>query len=100
MVKVRAAVCHAFNQPLAVEDVQLQEPAEGEVMVRVSACGVCHSDISFIDGAWDGPLPAVYGHEVAGFVEEVGPAVESVKPGDFVVVTLVRSCGRCFFCVR
>jgi Zn-dependent alcohol dehydrogenase len=100
MRKVRAAVCHAFNQPLAVEDVQLQEPAEGEVMVRVSACGVCHSDISFIDGAWDGPLPAVYGHEVAGFVEEVGPAVESVKPGDFVVVTLVRSCGRCFFCVR
>jgi Zn-dependent alcohol dehydrogenase len=68
--------------------------------VRVSACGICHSDISFIDGAWGGPSPAVYGHEVAGVVTEVGIGVDSVKPGDHAVVTLVRSCGRCFFCAR
>jgi S-(hydroxymethyl)glutathione dehydrogenase / alcohol dehydrogenase len=93
-------VCHGFNQPLVVEDVDLDGPAEGEVMVRVSACGICHSDISFIDGAWGGALPAVYGHEVAGVVTAVGSGVEKVRPGDDVVVTLVRTCGRCFFCLR
>ena len=97
---MRAAVCHQFGEPLTVEEVSLEPPAEGEVMVRVQACGVCHSDISFIEGAWDGPLPAVYGHEVAGIVAETGAGVESVRPGDHVVVTLVRSCGRCFYCIR
>lgn len=97
---VRAAVCHGFNQPLVVEEVDLDAPAEGEAMVRVSACGICHSDISFIDGAWGGALPAVYGHEVAGVVSAVGSGVDKVRPGSEVVVTLVRSCGRCFFCLR
>lgn len=97
---MRAAVCHRFGEPLSVEEVQLDRPAEGEVMVRVLACGVCHSDISFIDGAWDGPLPAVYGHEVAGVVTEVGARVEAIRPGAPVVVTLVRSCGQCFYCLR
>ena len=83
-----------------VEELDLDPPAEGEVMVRVSACGICHSDISFIDGAWGGPLPAVFGHEVAGVVAEIGTGVDTVKPGAQVVVTLVRSCGRCFYCVR
>jgi Zn-dependent alcohol dehydrogenase len=69
-------------------------------MVRVSACGVCHSDLSFIEGAWGGPLPAIYGHEVAGVVAEAGAGAGSLKPGDHVVVTLVRSCGTCFFCMR
>jgi len=80
--------------------VRLEPPAEGEVTVRVLACGVCHSDISFIEGAWDGALPAIYGHEVAGVVTETGAGVESVRSGDQVVVTLVRSCGRCFYCTR
>ena len=83
-----------------MEEVQLAGPSAGEVTARVLACGVCHSDISFIDGAWDGPLPAVYGHEVAGVVTEVGAGVGTVRPGDAVVVTLVRSCGQCFFCLR
>ncbi len=97
---MRAAVCHRFREPLTVEEVELDGPAEDEVTVRVSACGVCHSDISFIDGAWDGALPAIYGHEVAGIVTETGPGVESVRAGDHVVVTLVRTCGYCFFCLR
>ena len=77
-----------------VEEVDLDEPAEGEVTVRVSACGICHSDMSFIDGAWGGALPAVYGHEVAGVVTAIGGGVEIVRPGSEAVVTLVRSCGR------
>jgi Zn-dependent alcohol dehydrogenase len=97
---VRAAVCNQFEQPLTVEDVELDRPRAGEVSVRVAACGICHSDLSFVDGAWDGPLPAVYGHEVAGVVTEVGAGVESVKRGDHAIVTLVRSCGKCFFCLR
>ena len=80
--------------------MRLEAPAEGEVTVRVLACGVCHSDLSFIEGAWDGPLPAIYGHEVAGVVTEIGAGVESVQTGEEVVVMLVRSCGRCFYCVR
>ena len=78
----------------------LDEPRLGEVRVRVAACAICHSDLSFADGAWGGDLPAVYGHEAAGVVVEVGPGVSGVGPGDHVVVSLVRSCGTCFFCVR
>jgi D-arabinose 1-dehydrogenase-like Zn-dependent alcohol dehydrogenase len=79
---VRAAVCHGFGQPLAIEDVELKRPSAYEVSVRVAACGICRSDISFMDGLWDGPLPAVYGHEVAGVVAEVGAGIASVKAGD------------------
>lgn len=93
-------MCHEFGKPLLIEEVELKPASAGEVTVRVAACGVCHSDISFLDGAWGGDLPAVYGHEVAGVVTHVGPGVESIKLGDHVVVTLVRSCGRCFFCLQ
>ena len=97
---MRAAVCRTFGAPLGIEDVDLAAPQAGEILVRVRACGICHSDISFIDGAWGGPLPAVYGHEAAGIVEEVGAGVDGLAPGDHVVVTLIRSCGRCAFCLR
>ena len=97
---MRAAVCHQFGEALTVQEVDLQQPSPGEVSVRVAACGICHSDVSFIDGAWGGRLPAVYGHEVAGVVTEVGVGVDTLKPGDHVVVTLIRSCGRCFYCAR
>jgi Zn-dependent alcohol dehydrogenase len=97
---MRAAVCHRFGDPLVIEEVELAGPASGEVTVHVDACGVCHSDISFMEGAWGGDLPAVYGHEVAGVVTDVGRGVESLQIGDHVVVTLVRSCGQCFFCMR
>jgi S-(hydroxymethyl)glutathione dehydrogenase/alcohol dehydrogenase len=97
---MRAAVCRAFGEPLVVEDLELAPPRAGEARVRVAACAICHSDIAFAEGAWGGELPAVYGHEAAGVVEEVGSGVNRVAPGDRVVVSLLRSCGRCYFCVR
>jgi S-(hydroxymethyl)glutathione dehydrogenase / alcohol dehydrogenase len=98
LTRVRAAVCHAFGEPLSVDDVDLDSPAAGEVTVDIAACGVCHSDVSYVDGAWGGPLPAVYGHEAAGTVVEVGPTVGTVHPGDRVLVSAIRFCGSCFFC--
>jgi S-(hydroxymethyl)glutathione dehydrogenase / alcohol dehydrogenase len=97
---VRAAVCRAFGEPLEIEEVVLDDLQEGEVRVRVAVCAICHSDISLVDGAWGGELPAVYGHEAAGVVAVVGPGVETVAAGDRVVVSLLRSCGHCFFCER
>ena len=87
---MKAAVCREFRQSLAIEEVELAEPRPGEVKVRIAACAICHSDLLFLAGAWGGELPAVSGHEAAGIVEEVGPGVERVGPGDHVVVTLVR----------
>ncbi|MGY6710707.1 MAG: Zn-dependent alcohol dehydrogenase [Rhizobiaceae bacterium] len=100
MPTVKAAVCHQFGQPLVLEDVVLDEPAPHEVMVDIKACAICHSDISFAEGAWGGDLPAIYGHEAAGIVSAVGADVEAVKPGDRVVVTLIRACGSCHYCRR
>jgi S-(hydroxymethyl)glutathione dehydrogenase/alcohol dehydrogenase len=97
---VKAAVCRAFGEPLSIEEVELREPAAGEVSVRVRACAICHSDVALVQGAWGGELPAVYGHEAAGIVEEVGAGVRSVAPGDHVVVTLIRACGHCAQCLR
>lgn len=95
---MRAAVCRAFGQPLEVEELELDRPRTREARVKVVATAICHSDIAFAEGAWGGELPAVYGHEAAGVVEEVGPEA-SVEPGQRVVVSLLRSCGRCFFCL-
>ena len=97
---VKAAVCRAFGARLQVEDITLAELGPGEVRAKVSACAVCHSDILFAEGAWGGDLPAVYGHEAAGVVEAVGPGVSHVAPGDPVVITLVRACGRCPCCTQ
>jgi Zn-dependent alcohol dehydrogenase len=97
---MRAAVCREFGAPLAIEELHLDPPETGEVRVDVAACAICHSDIHFFEGAWGGELPAVYGHEASGIVESVGAGVEAVRPGDRVVVSLIRSCGRCFFCSR
>ncbi|HEY2937458.1 MAG TPA: alcohol dehydrogenase catalytic domain-containing protein, partial [Gaiellaceae bacterium] len=72
---MKAAVCHAFGEPLRLEEVELRPPATGEVSVRLAACAICHSDIAFMQGAWGGELPAVYGHEAAGVVDEVGEGV-------------------------
>lgn len=83
-----------------VEELDLRGPGPGEVGVKVSACGVCHSDVTYWSGAWGGGVPAVYGHEVAGVVEEVGPGIVGISEGDHVVVTLVRACGRCRLCQK
>jgi Zn-dependent alcohol dehydrogenase len=97
---VKAAVCREFGRPLAIEDVDIADPGPGEVRVRIRACAICHSDISYAEGAWGGPLPAVYGHEAAGIVDSVGAGVKSTRAGEHVVVTLVRSCGHCHYCAR
>jgi len=97
---MKAAVCYEFGQPLVIEELELDPPQAGEVKVKLAACAICHSDIHYAEGAWGGTLPAVYGHEAAGVVEEVGPQVDQVQPGDHVVVTLIRSCGHCFYCVQ
>ena len=89
---MKAAVCRAFQQPLTIEHLDLAAPRAGEVRVRIAACAICHSDLLAMDGAWGGDLPAVFGHEAAGVVEEVGAGVAPVRPGDHVVATLLRSC--------
>lgn len=98
MQKIKAAVCHEFGKPLVVEDIHLRAPITGEVEVKVAACAICHSDISYADGAWGGYVPAVYGHEAAGTVTAIGPGVQGFAVGDSVVVTLIRSCGTCPSC--
>ncbi|MEP1537080.1 MAG: Zn-dependent alcohol dehydrogenase [Paracoccaceae bacterium] len=98
MPTVKAAVCREFGAPLVIEDIQLRAPAMGEIEVTLDAVAVCHSDISFADGAWGGSLPAVYGHEAAGSVTAVGPGVANLDEGDSVIVTLIRSCGTCPSC--
>jgi S-(hydroxymethyl)glutathione dehydrogenase/alcohol dehydrogenase len=97
---MKAAVCRAFGQALTIEEVDLAPPGPGEVRVKVAACAICHSDILYADGAWGGALPAVYGHEAAGIVEEVGTGVTHLRPGDHAVVTLIRFCGHCPACSR
>ncbi len=98
MQTIKAAVCRAFDQPLTIEDIQLSPPKAGEVEVTLDAVAICHSDISFAEGAWGGPLPAVYGHEAAGRISAVGPNVQGLAEGDSVVVTLIRACGQCACC--
>lgn len=98
MQKVKAAVCHEFGQPLVVEEVNLRAPEMGEVEVTLEAVAICHSDISYADGAWGGSLPAVYGHEAAGRVTGIGTGVTGINEGDMVVVTLIRACGTCASC--
>ncbi|MDZ4737296.1 MAG: Zn-dependent alcohol dehydrogenase [Rhodospirillaceae bacterium] len=97
---MKAAVCVGFGQELVIEDVTLAPPGPGELRVKLGACAICHSDIFYIQGAWGGALPSVYGHEAAGIVVECGPGVRHVSPGDHVVVTLIRSCGRCHYCTQ
>ena len=96
--EVRAAVCHAFGAPLDVQEILLASPGRDELGIRVEACAICHSDVAYADGAWGGDLPAVFGHEVCGVVEEVGAGVDSRITGQRVVVCLVRYCGRCARC--
>lgn len=98
MTKIRAAVCTAFGQPLTIETLHLRAPGPGEVEVTLAACAICHSDISYAEGGWGGTLPVVYGHEASGRVSAVGPGVATVRPGDPVLVTLIRTCGHCAPC--
>ncbi|MEM7224931.1 MAG: Zn-dependent alcohol dehydrogenase [Pseudomonadota bacterium] len=97
---MKAAVCRAFGEPLVIEELAIDPPKAGEIKVKLRACAICHSDILYMEGAWGGELPAVYGHEAAGVVEEVGPGITDIRPGDHVIVTLIRSCGHCHYCAQ
>ena len=97
---MKAAVCREFGGPLTIEEVTLRETRKHEVLVKILACAVCHSDISFMEGAWGGSLPAVYGHEASGEILEVGDGVEDYSVGDKVLVTLIRACSECISCKK
>jgi S-(hydroxymethyl)glutathione dehydrogenase / alcohol dehydrogenase len=100
-MRIRAAVCYEYGEPLIVEDVEMEDLKKGEVKVRIAAAAICHSDVHSVKGEHGkGKLPALAGHEVAGYVEEVGEGVTYVRPGDHVVCCLVRAgCGRCHYCI-
>lgn len=95
---MRAAVLYEVGKPLVVEEVELDPPQPREVLVRIAATGVCHSDLHYIKGDLVMPLPAVLGHEAAGIVEAVGRDVASVRPGDHVILLFAPACGRCRYC--
>jgi S-(hydroxymethyl)glutathione dehydrogenase/alcohol dehydrogenase len=98
-MQIRAAVLEEFGQPLVVQDVELADPQPGEVLVRLHACGVCHTDLYTASGADpSGYAPAVLGHEGAGVVEAIGEGVTSVVPGDHVVTLFSPQCGECIHC--
>ena len=99
-MRIRAAVLEEFGEPLAVQEVELAEPRAGEVLVRLVACGVCHTDLYTASGADpSGYAPAVLGHEGAGVVEKVGPDVSLLAPGDHVVTLFSPQCGECVHCL-
>jgi S-(hydroxymethyl)glutathione dehydrogenase/alcohol dehydrogenase len=99
-MQMRAAVLEEFGQPLVVTEVQLQDPQAGEALVRLVACGVCHTDLYTASGADpSGYAPCVLGHEGAGVVEAVGPGVELVAPGDHVITLFSPQCGKCIHCL-
>jgi alcohol dehydrogenase len=106
-MRIKAAVLHeigrsrpyAESRPLVLEDLDLDPPGEGEVRVRIKAAGLCHSDLSVINGDRPRPTPMALGHEAAGIVEALGRGVSDLKPGDHVVMAFVPSCGHCLPCM-
>ncbi len=97
---VMGAVLRSTDQPLSLERLELADPGPGDVLVRMGAAGLCHTDLEVMRGAIPMPLPMVLGHEGAGLVEAVGPAVSGVQEGDRVVLSWNPACGRCHFCSR
>ena len=95
----KAAILEKPGEPMVIGEITLAEPAPHEVLIDTKACGLCHSDLHFIDGAYPHALPLVPGHEAAGIVRAVGSEVTMVKPGDHVVSCLSAFCGQCEFCV-
>lgn len=96
--KARAAVQYGYGEPLVIQEVEIDPPAPGEVLVRMAATGVCHSDLHALSGVHHYPLPCVLGHEGAGVVEEVGEGVTHVVPGDHVLLSWLPYCGKCHMC--
>jgi S-(hydroxymethyl)glutathione dehydrogenase/alcohol dehydrogenase len=94
----RAAIVHQKNEPMRVEEITLRPVREGELRIRVAACGVCHSDLSVLNEYFACPTPVILGHEAAGIVLETGPGVASVAPGDAVVAAWSPACRTCRYC--
>jgi alcohol dehydrogenase len=107
-MKIRAAVLdtmglprpYAVSKPLTIAELTLDRPGQGEVLLKVAAAGLCHSDLSVINGDRPRPLPMALGHEAAGVVEEIGPGVDDLTKGDHVVMVFVPSCGHCLPCAE
>ena len=97
---MRAVVCHGPGAPLLVEDLTLADPDPDEVRVAIEACGICHSDLTYVDGGWAVDYPVVLGHEAAGRGTEVGGKADRLLVDEKVVVSLIRSCGQCRACLR
>ena len=97
---MKAAVLLETNSPLVIESVDVEKPREQEVQIRITATGICHSDLHNIKGEWDNQVPVILGHEGAGIVEAVGDGVYHVEPGDNVILSFRANCGRCGNCVR
>ena len=98
-MRTRAALFRAAGVPLELREIEVAEPGEGQVLVRMAAVGVCGSDLHVIRGEWTRPAPMILGHEGAGVVEAVGPGVESPAPGDPVVISWAPACGECAPCL-
>ena len=98
--EVRAVVSRAKNEPVSVETIVVPDPGPGEALVRVQACGVCHTDLHYVEGGIGEDYPYLLGHEAAGVVEAVGDGVTEVAPGDFVVLNWRAVCGQCRACKR
>ena len=97
---VRAVVARAKGEPVTVETIEVPDPGPGEVLVSVQACGVCHTDLHYREGAINDEFPFLLGHEASGIVEEVGDGVTDVAPGDFVILNWRAVCGQCRSCRR
>jgi S-(hydroxymethyl)mycothiol dehydrogenase len=99
-VQVKAVVARAKGEPVSVETIVVPDPGPGEARVKVLACGVCHTDLHYREGAINDEFPFLLGHEAAGIVESVGPDVTDVAPGDYVVLNWRAVCGTCRSCLR
>ena len=100
MITTQAAVLWQSGTDWKVEEITLDEPRQGEVLVRVAAAGLCHSEEHHVTGDVPFAAPMIGGHEGAGYVEAVGPGVTLTKPGDYVVFSSIPNCGRCPSCAR
>ncbi|MGB3484946.1 MAG: S-(hydroxymethyl)mycothiol dehydrogenase [Mycobacterium sp.] len=98
--QVRGVIARSKGAPVEIAMITIPDPGPGEVVVRIQACGVCHTDLTYREGGINDEFPFLLGHEAAGVVDEIGPGVESVSVGDFVILNWRAVCGRCRACKR
>jgi Zn-dependent alcohol dehydrogenase len=98
-VKARAAILREYEAPLSIEEVEIDPPKADEVLVKIAAAGICHSDYHIMKGDWRNGLPMILGHEASGIVAEIGPGVTGLRPGDRCALSFRSWCGRCRYCI-